>query len=105
MGYGEILQMFASMYAQKSGLIQALYREKNWKEYAVQVHALKSSSLTLGAKELSENAKTLELAAKALTAGDETQLLTIETNHGPLLKFYGRAAEEADALYKDYLDA
>ena len=102
--YGEILQMFASMYAQKSGLIQALYREKNWKEYAVQVHALKSSSLTLGAKELSDNAKALELAAKALTAGDETQLLTIETNHGPLLKLYGRAAEEADALYKDYLE-
>lgn len=102
--YGEILQMFSSMYPQKSGEIQSLYREKNWKDYAVQVHALKSSSLTLGAQELSESAKALELAAKALCEGDETQLITIETNHGPMLKLYEKAAAEAETLCREYLE-
>ena len=102
--YGEILQMFAAMYPQKSSQIQTFYREKNWKEYAISVHALKSSSLTLGAQELSDSAKALELAAKALEAGDETQLLLIETNHGPLMKLYEKAAAEADTLYKEFLD-
>ncbi len=37
---------------------------KNLSDYQVQVHALKSSSATIGLMELSEQAKTLEMAAK-----------------------------------------
>ncbi len=38
---------------------------KDWKNYAIIVHAIKSTSLTIGATELSEAAKEQELAAKA----------------------------------------
>ena len=41
---------------------------KNWKEYTVKVHALKSTSLLIGAKELSDEALALEMAGKS---GDE----------------------------------
>lgn len=40
------------------------YAEESWKNYQIHVHALKSTSLNIGAEKLSEHAKALELAAK-----------------------------------------
>lgn len=37
---------------------------KDWDNYRILVHALKSTSLTIGAVSLSEGAKALEMAAK-----------------------------------------
>lgn len=37
---------------------------KDWDNYRILVHALKSTSLTIGAVALSEEAKALEMAAK-----------------------------------------
>ena len=42
----------------------SLYESANWTDYAVKVHALKSTSLTIGAEALSAQAKELELAGK-----------------------------------------
>ncbi|MCR5623185.1 MAG: response regulator [Treponema sp.] len=44
--------------------LEELYRQENWQEYAVTVHALKSTSLTIGAVGLSDEAKALEYAAR-----------------------------------------
>ena len=66
--------------------VQALYEAKNWPEYRVVVHAIKSTSLTIGAPELSEKAKALELAS---ASGDEGYILA---NH-----------DEMVAMYKDLL--
>ncbi|MGN0435901.1 MAG: response regulator [Wujia sp.] len=46
--------------------IQKYFDTKDWENYRVQVHALKSTSLTIGASKLSEAAKALENAAKVL---------------------------------------
>lgn len=62
--YRDMLRMFSSQREQKSREIAALYDEADWVEYAVKVHALKSTSLTIGAKELSEQARLLEQAGK-----------------------------------------
>lgn len=44
----------------------AAYRDaKDWKNYAIIAHAIKSTSLTIGAQELSELAKSHEFAGKA----------------------------------------
>ena len=48
----------------KRETLEKEYAEESWQDYQVHVHALKSTSLTIGAEKLSEHAKALELAAK-----------------------------------------
>ena len=62
--YREMLQMFRDQGQTKREEIAALYESGDWAEYAVKVHALKSTSLTIGAEALSAQAKELELAGK-----------------------------------------
>lgn len=50
-------------------LLTTSYENQDWKNYQIQVHALKSSSLSIGACELSETAKKLEAAAKESNIG------------------------------------
>ena len=38
--------------------------QQDWKNYQLQVHSLKSNSLSIGAVELSEHAKAMEMAVK-----------------------------------------
>lgn len=49
----------------KVAKLAQFFEAQNWEEYRVVVHALKSTSLTIGAVALSEGAKALESAAKA----------------------------------------
>lgn len=84
--YEEILEMYVHKAPEKISLIQKLFDEKNWKNYIIEVHALKSSSLTIGSKPLSELAKKLELAGKA---GD---ISVIEKNNAKLLEMYEKVA-------------
>ena len=85
--YRDMLRMFFSQREQKSKEISALYDEADWVEYAVKVHALKSTSLTIGAKDLSEQAKRLE------QAGKDEDLEYIQANHTPLLELYREVCE------------
>ena len=103
--YGEILALFHSSYASKAAQIQDFYAKEDWKEYAIQVHALKSSALTLGAEELSEKARALELAAKAAVSDQEARaekVRFIGENHGSAMALYKAAAEEAEQVAKGY---
>lgn len=49
----------------KAPKLMQLFKEENWKDYGILIHALKSNSLTIGAVHLSERAKSLEVAAKS----------------------------------------
>lgn len=80
--YQEILDMYVSKGPEKKAKIQGLFDNKEWKNYVIEVHALKSTSLTIGAKGLSEAAKKLELAGKAEDYG------TIEENNAALMELY-----------------
>ena len=62
--YREMLRMFCAQSMDKRAEIVSLYESANWTDYAVKVHALKSTSLTIGAETLSAQAKELELAGK-----------------------------------------
>ena len=62
--YREMLRMFCAQGAEKRAEIVSLYESANWTDYAVKVHALKSTSLTIGAEALSAQAKELEMAGK-----------------------------------------
>ena len=80
--YREMLRMFCAQSGEKRAEIAALYENANWPDYAVKVHALKSTSLTIGAEALSAQAKALELAGKS---GDEA---FIREHHGARLQAY-----------------
>lgn len=85
--YGEMLQMFCAQYQEKKEELASLYEAANWTDYAIKAHALKSTSLTIGAEELSEQAKALELAGKSGDAG------YILENHADLLGAYQAVCE------------
>ena len=62
--YREMLRIFYDQSAAKREELISLYESENWKDYAIKAHALKSTSLTIGAEQLSAQAKELELAGK-----------------------------------------
>lgn len=62
--------------------LKSLYNAGDWDNYKIRVHALKSTSLTIGAVELSDLARALETAAKS---GDEEY---IRANHEAMMEKY-----------------
>ena len=60
--YIEMLQEF--LQADKASQLKHFFAEEDWDNYRTTVHALKSTSLTIGAVHLSGEAKALEMAAK-----------------------------------------
>lgn len=72
-------------------VLERTFTEENWKDYAIHAHALKSTSLTIGASTLSEEAKKLELAAK------EGRIDEIRTMHTGVLAHYQQVLEHIKA--------
>ena len=90
--YREMLRMFFAQSGDKRAEIVSLYESANWTDYAVKVHALKSTSLTIGAEALSAQAKELELAGKR---GDTDY---IRENHSALLRAYEALCAQIDGV-------
>ena len=63
--YKETLAMYVRSGDENIALIERLFEQEDWKNYVIEVHALKSTSLNIGAARLSEMAKALEFAGKA----------------------------------------
>ena len=60
-----MLKTFAEEWKEKSDAIKADYENKNFADYQIRVHALKSTSKTIGADSLSALALEQESAAKS----------------------------------------
>lgn len=88
--YQEIVQMYCQDETDKMKIIQTCYEQKDWKNYATYVHALKSTSLEIGAVLLSEQAKELELAAKA---GNEEM---IQERHQQMVELFEHTVKELE---------
>nr|MCR5358049.1 response regulator [Lachnospiraceae bacterium] len=80
--YRSILVEFASGKAAKLESIKKSLEDKDWNEYSIQVHAIKSSSKMIGAGRLSEKAAALEAAANS---GDGD---TVLRDHEAMMKSY-----------------
>ena len=61
-----VLDVFRKTAGMKADEIEEYYRNEDWENYTVKVHALKSSARIIGAAGLSEKAKNLEAAGKVL---------------------------------------
>lgn len=63
--YYEMLKVYLTQSEKYLEKLPICYQEKDWGNYAIMVHAIKSTSLTIGANRLSELAKEQEMASKA----------------------------------------
>ena len=103
--YRTVLAEFAEVSGQKSADLEKAFDAKDWKNYEVHVHSLKSTSKMIGAKDLSTLAASLETAAVSEDAG------AIEANHDGMMKKYKNiteaisAAIPADEVSSDETDA
>lgn len=78
--YIEILKTYIEN--DKTEILKQCYIEQDWKQYCINIHALKSTSLSIGACELSENAKEMESKIK------EGNLEFVYQEHEALLNGY-----------------
>ena len=70
--YREVLKSYLDQKPRYDEEMREAFEEKDWKKYAILVHSLKSTSLSIGAEHLSSESAELEKAAKAQ---EETILL------------------------------
>ena len=96
--YREVLTEFCDVETEDRQKIERTYWEGNWKDYAIVVHGLKSSALSVGAKKLSEEAAGLERAAKEMQNKDalhrQEVLAYIREYHVITMEMYGKAVTE-----------
>ena len=84
--YLEMIETFIQ--EDKREMLNSEYEQESWEDYKVHIHALKSTSLTIGADELSGHAKALELAAK------EEDYPYIHAHHAGVMAEYGNLIEQ-----------
>ncbi|MBR3081876.1 MAG: response regulator [Clostridiales bacterium] len=80
--YFEMLKTFSDEWEEKSGVIRKDYENKDFTDYQIRVHALKSTAKTIGADGLSVKALEQENAAKAEDTG------AVESGAKALLDLY-----------------
>jgi CheY-like chemotaxis protein/HPt (histidine-containing phosphotransfer) domain-containing protein len=80
--YWTVLQDYYSVIDKKSALIGVFYDTMDWKNYTIEVHALKSASRQIGANALAD------LAAEMEKAGNEKNYGFIMENQKRLLHMY-----------------
>ncbi len=81
--YADLLRKFNQSAAKKIEELKTDFERKQWSEYRIRVHALKSSAKMVGADELSELALVQEIAAKdedteVLAAGFDNLILSYQ---------------------------
>ena len=84
--YGSLLEEFACSAQEKAENMKKAFAAGDWKSYEILVHALKSTSRTIGAETLSETAAGMEKAAK------EEERAAIEAGHEKMAAQYAAAA-------------
>lgn len=71
--YNDALEMYSAAYAENVQRLKTDFDARDWKDYSIVAHTLKSNSLMIGAKAFSEMAKGQEFAARD---GLESQIVS-----------------------------
>ena len=93
--YISVLQFFLNSIDDKTAEIRDFYNNKDWKNYQTKVHALKSSAKVIGAEELSNRARALELASK------DGDMVYIREHTGDVLAFFGSYKEKLKSIIEE----
>ena len=91
--YDELLMKFAADAEKKQGDIDRFFEQKDWENYHIMVHALKSTARMIGAGALSDLARDLEDAAKDLNVE------YIRTHHDDILVRYRETAQSIRDIF------
>lgn len=95
--YRDVLEVYYNYGETAVQELEQFFEKRNWKEYVIRVHSLKSASLGIGAVSLFELAKAQEAAARE---EDEAQL---SGHHGAMMETYRNVLEEiAGRLREDW---
>lgn len=86
--YLKILKKYAEDAAGKIEEIRGYYENKDFENYGIQVHGLKSSSKTMGVMDVSELAKEQEFAAK------EGNIDKVDAEHETLFSLYRETTQK-----------
>lgn len=93
--YLAVSAVYCETMPEKCSRMQQLFSERDWKEYTVLVHALKSTSMAIGAAGLSEMAKRQEMAGR-----DEREDILL-ADHEALMQEYGLVCAEIKRRWGD----
>ncbi len=105
--YRELLEVFCAMKDTKWPAMKKAYEDGDWDTYETLAHTMKSTSLTVGSKCLSDAAKEIEFASKAYldSKSSETKkeesLKYIQDNHESLMKLCDEFIAEAESWLKE----
>ena len=100
--YRTVLSMFINLRPDKQKQMKEHLSAENWKDYATMLHALKSTSMTIGGQKCSDAAKALELAGKKCFAEDSTTeekeeaAWFIRSHHERTMALYDKLAQDAE---------
>ncbi|MBO6161977.1 MAG: response regulator, partial [Eubacterium sp.] len=96
--YQDLLVQYASDTRKKIPMLNRYREEKNYADYAIHVHSLKSTSKMVGAGELSQEARALEMAARegnaqVIEAGHEHAMQETDRITSGILRILGQDEE------------
>jgi len=106
--YAQIMQKFVELKDEKKQQLNESYRQEDWKNYTIRIHALKSGSLTIGCRKLSEAAEALEMAGKrylndeGAEAERRSALDFIATRHAETMELYDAVAAACERELKKF---
>ena len=101
--YLEILEMFYQMFEANCAELERCVKQEDWNNYTVNIHALKSNALNVGAKELSKQCLQLELAGKRIRTGENVSedTIYIQDNHKAVMQLYEEVIRVVSEYIKD----
>ena len=100
--YWELVEMFCRLKNEKKKGLNDAFANADWNDYTINVHGLKSTSLSIGGRRLSEAAKSLEMAGKQIVAREaaseeaEAALQFIREHHQETMALYDTTVLEAE---------
>lgn len=89
-GFREIIAIFHAEGEKRRDNLARYFKQQDWKNYVICVHALKGNAKGIGAGELSEMAKELEMAGK------ENRIEYILEHHEAMMESHDRLLEALD---------
>ncbi|MCI8508016.1 MAG: response regulator [Lachnospiraceae bacterium] len=93
--YKELLEYCLEFEVQRKGEIEEKFREQDWKEYTILIHALKGGMRSLGVEEIAQLAQAQEFACK------ENRIDDAIAGHAHLMEEYDRAHRSIEAYVAD----
>ncbi len=99
--YHEFLGIFCDLKEEKKQNLMECFEQKNWEQYVVSIHSLKSTARSIGGVKLSEEAERLEKAGKEYRNDhEESHLNYVLENHEKAMNLYDQTVEEGKRYLK-----